>query len=110
LEKRSDKGGRTEFNKQFHKNMDSRVLRKLTKEEMGTYKRPLNYIPMVEGFKNGPYTTTPLRLCMNCSMNQPPPFGLSLNEYMLKGPPALVDLNMMTLGTREHEVAFTKDI
>jgi hypothetical protein len=47
---------------------------------------------------------------MNSSMKQPPPAGVSLNDCLLKGPLALVDLYTMTLGMREHKVAFTKDI
>jgi hypothetical protein len=35
---------------------------------------------------------------------------VSLNYCLLKGPPALADLYMVTLGIREHKVAFTKDI
>jgi hypothetical protein len=65
---------------------------------------------MVEAFKTGPFATTPLRICMNSSMRQPQPSGVSLNDCLLKGPPALADLYTVTLGMREHKVAFTKDI
>jgi hypothetical protein len=54
--------------------------------------------------------TKPLRICMNSSMKQPLPSTVSLNDCLLKGPPALADLCTMTLGMREHKVAFTKDI
>jgi hypothetical protein len=47
---------------------------------------------------------------MNSSMKQPQPSGVSLNDCMLKGPPALADLYTVTLGIREHKVAFTEDI
>jgi hypothetical protein len=47
---------------------------------------------------------------MNSSMKQPRPSGVSLNDCLLKGPPALADLYTVTLGIREHKVAFTKDI
>ena len=47
---------------------------------------------------------------MNSSMKQPQPSGVSLNDCLLKGPPALTDLYTVTLGIREHKVAFTKDI
>jgi hypothetical protein len=47
---------------------------------------------------------------MNSSMKQPKPSGVSLNDCLLKGPPALADLYTVTLGIREHKVAFTKDI
>jgi hypothetical protein len=47
---------------------------------------------------------------MNSSMRQPKPSGVSLNDLLLKVPPALADLYTVTLGIREHKVAFTKDI
>jgi hypothetical protein len=65
---------------------------------------------MVEAFKTGPHATTPLRICMNSSMKQPEPSGVSFNDCLLKGPPALADLYTVTLGMQEHKVAFTKDI
>jgi hypothetical protein len=65
---------------------------------------------MVEAFKTGQHATTPLRICMNSSMKQPKPSGVSLNDCLLKGPPALANLYTVTLGIREHKVAFTKDI
>ncbi len=46
---------------------------------------------------------------MNSSMKQPKPSGVSLNDCLLK-PPALANLYTVTLGIREHKVAFTKDI
>jgi len=33
----------------------------------------VNYISMVEAFKEGPHYTTPLRICMNSSLRQPRP-------------------------------------
>jgi hypothetical protein len=74
------------------------VFRKLCLQEMLEYKGPLNYITMVEALKNGPHTTTPLQICMNSSVKQPPLSGKSLNDCLMKGPLALVDLFMVTLG------------
>jgi hypothetical protein len=71
---------------------------------------PIDYISMVEAFKSGPHSTTPLRICMNCSMKQPSPLGVSLNDCLLKGPPALADLCTVMLLMREHKATFTKDI
>jgi hypothetical protein len=65
---------------------------------------------MVEAFKAGLYAKTPLRICMNSSMKQPLPSGVSLNDCLLKGPSALANLYMVMLGIQEHKVAFTKDI
>jgi hypothetical protein len=65
---------------------------------------------MVEAFKNGPNATTPLRICMNSSLKQPPPVKKSLNDCLMKGPPALVDLFTITLSFREHRYALAKDL
>jgi hypothetical protein len=86
------------------------VFKPIPREEADRYTGAINYISMVEAFKTGPFATTPLRICMNSSMKQPQPSGVSLNDCLLKGPPALADLYAVTLGIREHKVAFTKDI
>jgi hypothetical protein len=104
------KGRIAEFNRQFQDNVNRGVFKPIPKEEADRYKGAVNYISMVEAFKTGPFATTPLRICMNSSMRQPQPSGGSLNDCLLKGPPALADLYTVTLGIREHKVAFTKDI
>jgi hypothetical protein len=71
---------------------------------------PVNYISMVEAFKEGPHSTTPLRIFMNSSLKQPKPVSLSLNDCLMKGPSALVDLFTVTLCIREHRYALTKDL
>jgi hypothetical protein len=52
--------------------VDRGVFKELTKEEMDNWQGPVNYISMVEAFKQGPKSTTPIRICMNSSMKQPP--------------------------------------
>ncbi len=104
------KGRIAEFNRQFQDNMNRGVFRPIPREEAERYKGAVNYISMLEAFKTGPFATTPLRICMNSSMKQPQPSGVSLNDCLLKGPPAQADLYTVTLGIREHKVAFTKDI
>ena len=87
------KSGRLEeFNKQFYDTVERGVFRKLTEEEMRKYNGPLNYITMVEAFKNRPHSTTPLRICMTSSMKQPPPSGKSLNDCLMKGPSVLEEI------------------
>jgi hypothetical protein len=86
------------------------VFKAVPREEVDQYRGPVNYISMVEAFKTGPHATTPLRICMNSRMKQPKPSGVSLNDCLLKGLPALADLYTVTLGIREHKVVFTKDI
>jgi hypothetical protein len=111
MERRLVKKGRLEeFNRQFQDNVSRGVFKPIPREEADRYKGAINYISMVEAFKTGPFATTPLRICMNSSMKQPQPSGVSLNDCLLKGPPALADLYTVTLGIREHKVAFTKDI
>jgi hypothetical protein len=77
---------------------------------MSAYTGPVNYITMVEALKNGPHTTTPLRICMNSSMKQPLPSWKSLNDCLMKGPSVLVDLFTVTLGMQEYQYALTKDL
>ena len=47
---------------------------------------------------------------MNSSMKQPPPVSKSLNDLLMKGPPALADLFSVTIGMRESKYALAKDI
>ncbi len=65
---------------------------------------------MVEAFKEVPHVMTPLRICMNSSLRQPHPVSLSLNDCLIKGPSALVDLFTVTLCIREHRYVLTKDL
>jgi hypothetical protein len=110
-EKRLAKQGRTEeFNAEFYKTVERGVFKEITKEEMDAWDGPVNYISMVEAFKEGPHSTTPLRICMNSSLKQPYPVSLSLNDCLIKGPSALVDLFTVTLCIREHRYALTKDL
>ncbi len=104
------KGRLEEFNRQFQDNVNRGVFKPIPREVASQYKGAVNYISTVEAFKTGPFATPPLRICMNSSMKQPQPSGVSLNDCLLKGPPALANLYTVTLGIREHKVAFTKDI
>ncbi len=104
------KGRLEEFNRQFQDNVDRGVFKPIPRQEADRYKGAIKYISMVEAFKTGPCATTQLRICMNSSMKQPQPSGVILNDCLLKGLPALADLYTVTLGIREHKVAFTKDI
>jgi hypothetical protein len=61
-----------EFNAVFQETVDRGVFRELTKEEMDNWQGPVNYMSMVEAFKKGPQSTTPIRICTNISMKQPP--------------------------------------
>jgi hypothetical protein len=110
-EKRLTKQGRTEeFNKQFYDTVGRGVFKEIEPEEMADWKGPVNYITMVEAFKEGPHSTTPLRICMNSSLRQLRPVSKSLNDCLMKGPSALVDLFTVTLSIREHKYVLAKDV
>ena len=47
---------------------------------------------------------------MNSGMKQRQPIGKSLNDLLMKGPPALADVFSVTLGMREHKYAIAKDL
>jgi peptide methionine sulfoxide reductase MsrB len=79
-----------EFNAEFYKTVERGVFKEIGLEDMAAWDGPVNYISMVEAFKEGPYSTTLLRICMNSSLKQPKPVSLSLNNCLMKGPSALV--------------------
>jgi hypothetical protein len=78
------------------------VFKELAKEEMDGWDGIVNYISIVEAFKQGHQSTTPIGICMNSSIKQPPPIRKTLNDMLMKGPSALADLFTVTVGFREH--------
>ncbi len=77
--------------------MECGVFKEIGPEKMAVWDGPVNYISLMEAFKEGPHSTTPLRICMNSSLKQPKPVSLSLNDCLVKGLSALV-----TFCIREH--------
>jgi len=63
-------GHTEEFNEEFYKTVEHGVFKEITREEMAAWDGPVNYISMVEAFKEGPHSMTPLRICMNSSPSQ----------------------------------------
>jgi hypothetical protein len=106
------KGRTEEFNKQFYETVERGVFKEISQQEMKKWKGLVNYeyITMVEAFKEGPHSTTPLRICMNSSQRQPKPVLMALNNCLMKGPSALVDLFTVTLGIREQGYVLAKDL
>jgi hypothetical protein len=98
-EKRLAKEGRTEdINKQFYETGEHGVFKEMGRMEPEKWKGPVNCITMVEVFKEGPHSTTPLSICMNSRLQQPRPVSMGLNDCLMKGPSRLVDLFTVTLG------------
>jgi len=104
------KGRLQEFNDAFSEIVNRGVFRELSAQELQDWSGPVNYVGMVVAYKSGPHASTPLRICVNSSLRQPPPVSKSLNDILLKGPAALADLFSVTLGFREHRFALTKDL
>jgi hypothetical protein len=107
-ERRLAKQGRTEeFNEEFYKTVERGVFKEITREEMAAWGGPVNYISMVEAFKEGPHSTTPLRICMNSSLKQPKPVSLSLNDCLVgpvgPGGPVHGDPVHLRAQVRTHE-------
>ncbi len=108
LERRLHRSGRLEeFCRLFKEAEERGVFVELAEEARHAYKGPVNYVSLVEAFKEGPGATTPLRLCVNSSLKFK---GLSLNEILYKGPSALNDLFGVLLNFRKYPVALVKDI
>jgi hypothetical protein len=63
LEKRFNKQKRLqEFNEVFQETVERGVFREISPEEMKEWKGPVNYISMVEAFKQEPQATPPIRI------------------------------------------------
>ena len=84
---------------------EMQFARKLTKQELETYKGPVHYIAHHEIVR--PEKTTPIRIVFNSSASFQ---GHRLNDYWMKGPDLLNSLFGVTLRFRENEVAVTGDI
>ena len=95
------------FNQQFADTVERGVFRKLDRGEIDAYAGPVNYVSIVEAFKEDPQATTPLRLCVNSSLKF---CGVSLNDILVKGPGSINDIFSVMLGFRRYAVGLVVDI
>ncbi|XP_068723496.1 uncharacterized protein [Montipora capricornis] len=93
------------YDRQMMEMTEMQFARKLTKQELETYKGPIHYIAHHEIVR--PEKTTPIRIVFNSSASFQ---GHRLNDYWIKGPDLLNSLFGVTLRFRENEVAVTGDI
>ena len=84
---------------------EMQFARKLTKQELETYKGPVHYIAHHEIVR--PEKTMPIHIVFNSSSSFQ---GHRLNDYWMKGPDLLNSLFGVILRFRENEVAVTGEI
>ena len=82
------------------------VARKLSEEELNSYKGPIHYISHHEVLKPDS-KSTPVRIVFNSSAKY---MGHVLNEYWAKGPDLLNNLVGVLIRFRENQVALMGDI
>lgn len=82
------------------------VARKLSLEEVKSYKGPVFYLPHHEVLKPTS-TSTPIRIVFNSSASY---LGISLNDCLAKGPDVLSNMLGILLRFRQHTVAVAGDI
>lgn len=82
------------------------VARKLTREELQTYKGPIHYVAHHEVHRLDS-KSTPVRIVFNSSAKF---MGHTLNKYWAKGPDLLNSLLGILIRLRENEVEFMGDI
>ncbi|XP_068223879.1 uncharacterized protein [Palaemon carinicauda] len=96
----------TSYQNQIHDMISRGVARKLSEDEIYSYKGPIFYIPHTEVLKPDS-SSTPLRIVFNSSARY---MNFSLNEMWAKGPDMLNSLLGVLLRFRENEVAFVCDL
>ena len=92
------------FNVAFQDAVNRGLYRKITPHE-AQYSGPIRYTPIVLVCKSS--TTTPLRICSDSSNAAG---GLSLNDVLIKGPPAINDLLGILLRFRVGKYAVVGDL
>ena len=94
------------YNQQMDEMREMNFSRKLSNEELNSYKGPVHYISHHEIV--GPEKkSTPIRIVFNSSASYK---GHRLNDYWMKGPDLLNNLFGVLLRFRENEVAISADV
>ena len=94
------------YQEQIQDMVDRGVARKLTQEELQTYKGPIHYVAHHEVHRLDS-KSTPVRIVFNSSAKL---MGHTLNKYWAKGPDLLNSLLGILIRLRENEVEFMGDI
>lgn len=94
------------YQKQIEDMVHRGVAKKLTQEELDSYRGPIHYISHHEVMKPDS-KSTPVRIVFNSSANF---MGHTLNEYWAKGPDLLNNLLGVLIRFRENEVALMGDV
>ena len=94
------------YQEQIQDMVDRGVARKLTREELETYRGSIHYIAHHEVLKPD-LKSTPVRIIFKSGAKY---MGHTLNEYWAKGPDLLNSLLGIPIRLRENEVAFMEDI
>ena len=94
------------YNKQMEEMCQMKFARKLSEEEMKSYRGPVHYISH-HGVVRPENKSTPLRIVFNSSSSYK---GHVLNEYWMKGFDLLNDLFGVLLRFREKKCALTGDL
>ncbi|XP_062618012.1 uncharacterized protein LOC134279607 [Saccostrea cucullata] len=95
-----------EYQKQIDDMVQRKAARKLSPEEVTSYKGPVHYLPHHEVLKPES-SSTPLRIVFNSSASY---MGHVINDYWAKGPKVLNDLLSILLKFRENQVGLVGDI
>ena len=94
------------YNKQMEEMTEMNFSRKLSSEELESYKGPIHYISHHE-IVRPEKKSTPIRIVFNSSASYK---GHRLNDYWMKGPDLLNNLFGILLRFRENEVAISADV
>ena len=94
------------FREQYNDYVKRNVFRKISDEEMESYKGPVFYVTVHEVLKEDS-TSTPLRLVINSSLKHK---GRSYNDIMMKGPNPNNDLFAIQLRFRCHIAPLVCDL